>query len=451
MPYNFISLNQAVQELSNRLYDRTQTFWSSAELQVYIVEALRTFNALTGYWRDDFILNTVEDQLWYDISSISDAPNTIRPVTVTDVDVVTAIEYHLLEPPTGVTWTGSLQFNINDLLQAIARRRDEVLSGCGITLTESSISATPGRKFLPDSTIDIRRIAWMPIDGFGYTAVPMWADDQWELQSYNRDYTIDDPGVPATYRQSTEPPLSFDVSPPPIVPGSYDVLTVNAGVALSIASPNTLSVPNDWVWLIKWGALADLMGRDSLSHDALRQKYCEMRYQQGMKLMFDCPALLAARIVNLPLNIDAVQNNDNFDPNWQAADAGQPDTLLTAGLNLIVCSPVPDAGPYSITLTVVRNAPIPTIGSDALQMGKDELDVILDYSQHLALFKSGGTEFIATLPLLQRFYTQCALYGYKLKQLGDFQEEIYSLSQLQSETNPVFSEIKPPYAPGDES
>lgn len=451
MPYSSITLAQALNDLSQRLYDQTSKFWSDAEKTVYIIEALRTFNALTGYWRDDFTLDTVEDQVWYDITSLSDAPNTLRPYTVTDVELLTVMEYHLLEPPTGATWTGSLQFAVSDLLQAIARRRDEILSGCGPTLTHTVIAANAGRTFLSDLTVDIRRIAWLPVSGFEYTNTPMWPDDQWALQSYNRDYTIGQPGTPSTYRQSTEPPLSFDVDPPPAVPGSYDMVTVNAGTALSIVSPSHLQIPDDWTWLIKWGALADNFGRDSLAHDTVRQKYCEMRYQQGMKIMFDCPALLAARIANLPLNIDSTQNEDNFNPNWQAAESSQPETLLTAGLNLVACSPAPNSDNYSITLTVVKNAPIPALTTDFLQCGRDEYDVILDYSQHLALLKCGGAEFIASLPLLQRFFTQCTLYNYKLEALGEFAKQVYEMSQLLSQTNPVFSEVAPPYQPGDES
>ena len=47
-PYSYISFSQLKQQLANRLYDPTKTFWADAELGVYAVGALRTWNALTG-------------------------------------------------------------------------------------------------------------------------------------------------------------------------------------------------------------------------------------------------------------------------------------------------------------------------------------------------------------------------------------------------------------------
>lgn len=444
--YTAVTLTQAIADLSQRLYDAHPTatpFWDDTEKAIYIREALRVWNAMTGFWRDSFVFGLTTNQTWYDISDPADAPGTLRAMTITDDDLVTEMEYHLLEPPTGKTWTGSLQFGINDLLQAVARRRDELVALTGCTLVQTTVPAPAGRIILNDKVVDIRRVAWIPVSGQGYSNSPMWPDDSFALQAYERNYTTQAPGKPFTYRQSTEPPLSFAPNIDPAVPGSYDVLTVEAGAALDVIITSTMNVPDDWAWVIKYGALADLMGRDSVSRDPLRQKYCEMRYQQGVQVLMNNSAILAARIDNRPLDIEAVSSADQYRPRWQAETNGSPTVLLTAGLNLVAVAPAMAASLKSLTLDVVENAPVPVLPTDPIQVSRDGYDAMLDYSQHIASWKMGGAEFLQTFPLMQRFYKQCGLYNSKLAELGQFQKAISEMSQLMAQLHPVYADVKP--------
>ena len=122
-------LSVALASLSQRLYDPTNQFWTQAELILYWQEAMREFNALTGYWRGDFTFPAVAGTTWYDITNPTVAPNTLRPLTLTTTSLYTIIEYHLLEPPTGAgTWTGSAQFALSDIQNAVAQRVTERLA-----------------------------------------------------------------------------------------------------------------------------------------------------------------------------------------------------------------------------------------------------------------------------------------------------------------------------------
>src|SRR6267154_2448970 len=127
--YTFATLSQVRQQLANRLYDSSQVFWSAAELNLYLYEALRTWNALTSYWRNEFTFSTQPNIAYYDLTDIANLPNTLRPLTIQDTDLYTLLQYHLLEPAAWNPWTGvSAQFTADDLLNAVSRRRDEVLS-----------------------------------------------------------------------------------------------------------------------------------------------------------------------------------------------------------------------------------------------------------------------------------------------------------------------------------
>lgn len=648
--YNYVTFAAAKQQLANRLYDTTKQFWSDSELGVYIKESIRTWNALTAYWRGDFTFQAQRGSTWYDLTDPISMPNTLRPQTVTDADLYTAIQYHLLEPVGPINpWTGvSAQFSADDVVNAVQRRRDELLSVTGCTLTLRTVPAATGRIALPDTVIDIRRMAFlsdvhkqwnasepdafvfnpaltsvygkvlpngvfqgevasvmsaptigpdhfaevtvakylpfplgpggnnhsigpaarMTIDpvtgliscysfsltydtwglqliweagvtpgqgfgastdnirqflvpelfghvvsvgdvlrievvgnqitgkingviilgpvtdnriadgapglegypensdisnatqvsnfragplpsgpiqvppltaigdatifGIGRIAVPVFPDDSWAEQSFNRGYLQQPSGTPSTYLLSTEPPISFDVDTTPLPGGNYELLTVEANSSTGLG----ILVPDDWVHVIKWGALADLLSRESNAKDSLRASYCEQRYRMGLALLASAPALLAMRIGNVPLQVDAVHGADLYNTNWQAAAPGTPATALHAGLNKLALSPTPDIGPYSLTATVVQNAPVPTADGDPVQVARDDLDVILDYAQHLAAFKMGGQEFLATIPLLQRFMKKAEVYGLKLAGLGEYTSVLYALSQRENQMNP---------------
>ena len=119
MPFSFATLAQAQSDLAQRLYDPqgqlivgnpggSSFFWTQAELTAYIQEAIRTWNALTNYFRNEFTFNLAQGVNWYDITNTTTAPNTTRPFTVTDNILTQMIENCLLEPitpgPYPISW-----------------------------------------------------------------------------------------------------------------------------------------------------------------------------------------------------------------------------------------------------------------------------------------------------------------------------------------------------------
>lgn len=437
MAYATLTLNQALTDLGRRLNDPNAIFWTNAEKTLYLQEAVRALNAGASLFRDQFTFDPTVSQHWYDITTVS---NTLRAQSVTDVDLYTEMEYHLLEPPTGATWTGSNQFTINDLLGAVQRRRDQLLfdTGCHLARSTQAASTAFVDAVLPENVIDIRRMAWLP--GATYTNKPLHRSDAWGQESYNPS-TIGTVGVPSTWRRSTEAPLTIAVNKIPPVAGNYEFITVNSGAVLSASTPTILTVPDDFAWVIKYGAMADLLSRESVARDPLRAEYCERRYMQGMALLQWAPAVLIAQLgqyyEDRPLRIDAVQNGDNYRPGWEAEADTTPTRVYTAGLNMIALAPAPDSALIEINLTVVENALFPASGTEYFQLGQEDYDAMLDYAQHIAAFKHGGAEFVATLPLLNNFIRHIKRYNHKLVQMGEFTDIIYDQSQLQGKFFPV--------------
>ena len=437
--YQYMTQATAKQQIANRLFDPNKVFWTDAELTLYLQEALHTWNSLTSYWRGDFIFSTRVGVIYYDLTDTTNLPNTLRPLTLHDTDLYSIIQYHLLEPVSWNPWTGeSAQFTPDDLLEAVSRRRDEILGVSGCTITTSQIPAVSGRTALNDKVIDVRTMFYIPAIG---SPSVMWPEDIWALQSFQISYLQNPAGTPFMFVLSTEPPISFDTDRAPGFAGSYELITVNAGPVLTIPTPTLLSIPDDWAYVIKWGALFDLLSRESNSRDSLRAAYCEQRYRMGLKLLSQAPAILAVRSnnANVPVQIDAIAEANRYRTGWRGEANGPPNAVFQSGLNLLAVAPPPDNGGgnnYSLTVTVVENAPIPVNDADFIQAGRDDLDVILGYAQHLAAFKMGGTEFTSTISLLERFLKQAEIYGLKLKELGEFTTTIYTLAQTEEFANP---------------
>jgi len=443
--YSTYHLYDIQQALALRLYDRNNVFWPLAELTLYICEALQTWNALTSFWRGDFVFPGVPATTWYDLTAQA---TSLRPMTATLPSLYPIINAHLLEPSTGPV---SAQFTTTEYINALLMRINEMLGETGVTLTRSLVPATNGRIQLADGTFDVVRLAYLPASppsggyGLGYYGVgaygltmtgasanyALWRDDTWAEMSFEAGYVQNPPGQPTVYLMSTQPPISFDTDAAPAYGGQYELLTTNQ---MTLQAP-TIPLPNDWIHVAKWGALAYLLATESNAKDLPRARYCEQRFKLGKRMLHDAPALLAMRVNNVPVSIDPVMAADQYNASWQGKPFGPTTNIYQAGLNLLALVPAPLTA-NSLTATVVQNAPLPVNPSDPVQVSEDILDTLLDYAQHLAAFKMGGAEFTATMPMLESFLREAAIYNSKLSEMGEYTEFLLGISQLNERRNP---------------
>lgn len=416
MAYAHINLGDAVGAVAARLGDPSKTFWTHAEMVSAVIEALRVWQVATDSFRERGAFASEAGVAFYDLGEKIPA---LAADTLLDRDLVIEIEYHLLEPPTPAAWSGSSQFTLADLVSALQRRRDQFLLETGTLLhhTTLPISAPPaGRVTLPDSYIDIRRLAWKNTAG-DYTH--LWRDDEHGLNSFLPAWSLE-PATPQAFSVSAARPFELQLAPPPLDEGALDTISVQAGAALDPAAEVLMGVPDDYAWVVKWGALADLLGREGESRDTARAEYCEARWKSGIALAKIAKGVINAEIGGMPLSVDSILDLDAMLPEWQN-DTGQPGFMGTAGLNLVVLANVPDAI-YGITVDLIRNAPVPAHDGAFLQVGREHLDAIIGYAQHIASFKMGGEEFQSTMPLLTAFFDLAGTVGNKLRASGGFEE-----------------------------
>ncbi len=409
--YTAATLDQACAAVAARLDDPGQIHWTPPELQRYVQEALRIWGALTAAFRSTLTFNTNlfgANAPFYDLPTLSPA---LRGQTVTDLQALQLLEYHLLEPAsTGSAWSGSSQFGLSDLISAIQNRRDQFLidTSAVVTRTLDPISPPPdGRIPLPESVVTLRRVAWVDPAG---TVTPLQRDDEWGANSYLPSWVQTPTQRPRIYSVGVTQPLYTQLIPPPFDTGQLDLIVVPRGAVLGTAlnaGGTSLGIPNDWVWVVIFGALADLFSKDGLSLDPARAAYCQTRWDQGISLAQAASVVLTGRIDNVVCRVATVQDADSFNRNWQTTP-GTPRTLLTCGQTLLAVLPPPTVNApsgWGVTLDVVQNTPVPISGPGYLPVGPEHLDTLYDYAQHLALLKEGPAQLQTSMALAVRFFT----------------------------------------------
>ena len=339
MAYTLFTWSDLQSQLSDRLGDTL--FYSNQgaypELEGYLKEAFRVWNCLAHFWRDRVTFQTAAGTPFYRLtdSALLTNPVGLMIPTITDLTLIAEQQYHLLEsqpviagvvqadPVDPTLWRGTDQFNLLDLQRALIRRRNQFLYETAVTLRHSTVTgaiSSEGRMDLPETTADVRRVSWVSNAG---VHTNLWRQDEWGTTSQQPLWNISPTDPPYGFSLSLTPQIRVQILPPPSLGGSLDMLSVQNGATL----------PDDWQWAAKWGALADLLGHEGLARDPSRAAYCEQRWQQAIELAKLTPELLWGQINGVAIPLTSIQDLDSLSPGWEDT-AGTP-TLLAIERDII--------------------------------------------------------------------------------------------------------------------
>lgn len=404
MAYTQLTFAQLVTALSIRLGDAGKIFWIEAELESYLKEALRTWQAFSQFTAAQGSFNTAANTRFYDIYAQIPA---LQP-TITDQDILQDIQRALQEPVSATSWPGNTdQFSLAGVTAAIQKRRDKFFIETGMYQSFSEVTGpTVGvaELELNQATIDVRRAAYKT--GGIYNL--LWPADTFMLTAGSQTWASVD-GPPTDYTTFFGTPPTILVAPAPSAATSFlNLITVDSGADLDPASgPTVLGVPDDFCWIIKFGALADLLGQDGPGQDVGRANYCESRWEDGLKLARITSFVRLGYSTGTPSFLSSMEELDSTDPDWMNEAAGTPESIALSG-NILATQPIPN-GVYAMSFTIVPKFPVPVLTTDYIQVGQELVDSILDYAQHLAAFKEGDGSIQDTMPNYQSLVKQAAL------------------------------------------
>jgi hypothetical protein len=435
MPYSWCTWTQAKAELAARLAPIGQ-FWSDAELGLYIALSMRIFNCLTGFWVVEYPINITAPLAsnWLP----ANGTGSPRQPTLSDIDIYTWMEYMLLEPPTGGTWTGTNQFSIAALAQAVQGRRDETLQIGASNVVEITLPITPGasRVTLPDNALDVLRVRYVPADPT-VTPTTLQRGDAESFRTFTPGY-LQTTATPMRWDVISGPPLALTIDTLSPVPATLEIIIMQAEAVPSPPTATPLGMPDDWAWVPLFGALADVLAAQEEAKDTQRSEYARKRYLEGMAWLKQAPWLMEARVAGMPVATPSVIAADRFAYEWQSNPNAFPQIVI-AGVDLYAISPTPTAD-TSVMLVVISNAPIPTAGNQEIQVPRDVMDAILDEAEHLAVFKCGTYELTASMGLHEAFLGTAKRWNARIRESGIFPTTLRSPEPRGEVQQPRFAE-----------
>ena len=488
--YSWLTQTQAVSALQGRL--NQAQFWNATELWVYLSEALRFWNAITESWNQDFSISSANGQ-WINTGTLTGSP---RFRTQTDSNLYTQIQYMLLEPPTGgATWTGTSQFSLAQLQSALQKRVQEVIQATACNIAQlSPVAATPGvrRYTLPDTVLEQRRTRFFAlmvntiasaasgaytlavasaagiarkqvISGTGiqtgtfvtgvsglnvsislptsgvlsstalqfFQPMTLTREDQEAFYAFEPE-SLQNYGIPQSWSMASEPPLAFDVDYAPNTPGNFDILALNASATFAPPAASLLGIPDDWSWVPLYGALADVLGIESEATDRQRAAYCLERYTQGLDMMKNSNWLLKTTINGAVSRATSLAEMDAYAREWQESNYLLP-CVVEAGIDML--APLPGVG-LQVGVTLLGNAPLLDVSNTYVQVSRDDFEAVLNYGQHLASFKQGGSSFMSTTGMLTDFFRAAGEKNKRWLNYGPFVDILRDVGKLQEEASP---------------
>jgi len=403
--YTHTTFAQAKARLASLLNDEQMIFWIDDELGRYIIEALRFWGLAAQYWRETAKVETVSGQAIYDVTTdVEDLSGTLlQDITVTDRELIQDLEYALIEPITttwALGWQGSEMFTMGQIANLLSIGRDDLLrqSGCLVEAATYVAAGSQQRIDLDEDTIQILR---MSVQEIGSSSIlPMWPIDYYQAQAYAGS-AFPATGRPNAYITTYTPTLAVDIYPPARTQSVLRLDVVKSGTEfVPETSASLVGLPDDASWLLKYRGLDDLLSGDGLSRAIELSDYSARRWQEGLELLAQYQSLLWSTINGKRMTISSLAQLTAQRPDWEGS-SGTPRSLHMLNWNRFACYPVPD-DEYVLELQIVRKAPIPTADSDYIQVGREQMQAIYDYAQHIALFKCQGVEFSQSLPLLEQ-------------------------------------------------
>lgn len=467
--YQHTTLLDARTKLYQRLGSPSNTFWIDPELTFYIQLAIRTFNQIGRFYKNSFPVQTVANTTFYNLMDSTQNPSTLLAPSLTDQNLINLMQYLLMEPANtwtgtpgsspGYTWNGTAQFTMSDLVGALQRKRDEFFLLTGMVLAYiGDLPATPPpvqTVQLPDTIIDVRRVAWKdlsptflnPPQPASY--YPLTRSDKLSFDLGQPDWNLN-ASIPTQYSVQNDPLLTLQLAPIASILGTVNVVGIQAGF---LSDPNlppdqsldpstasgtgvVLGIPDDFCDIPMWGALYDLLSKDGEAKDEQRASYGLQRWQQGIEIARLAISLMRAEVGGLSVPLSSAWAADHANPQWQNG-TGTPTNIITFGYNLIAMTPQPAALTHQVTMDCVINATVPVLDTDFLQVGREHLDPILDYAQHIASFKQGSDEFSATQPLLQHFLEVAVDNNSRLKANGKLVKAMFGKTEEEMRDRPM--------------
>lgn len=200
---------------------------------------------------------------------------------MTDQEVLTQIQYNLVEPPDGgQSWLSGL-WTRDEVLAALNTRARQFLRDTQAVTKFTQIAVTLGTDpiVLPDDWIATLAANWRLLTGERTT---LTTGDVFEADLAAPTWSSTG-GSPLLLLDDQSDTLTCRLAPVPDVDGVLELLYVALPVTATGANVD-LEIPDELLDQMRYGTLADLLGKVGRGNDPMRADYCQERFELGEML-----------------------------------------------------------------------------------------------------------------------------------------------------------------------
>jgi len=201
-------------------------------------------------------------------------------MSVTDQDLLTALQFHLLEPvDAGASWPSQL-WTVAEVIAALNETQAALQKDLSLLFSRATLLTVPNtvRHALPADWIATERVSWRTPS----RATPLSRTDSVAADSALSGWDYLHPLTPPRgYTDGETPTLQIGVFPASSDLGVLDLLYVALPASLS----NTglaCTLPDEFTPALLWGTLATLLAKPGRAYDPTRAAYCHDRVQETL-------------------------------------------------------------------------------------------------------------------------------------------------------------------------
>jgi hypothetical protein len=114
----------------------------------------------------------------------------------------------------------------------------------------------------------------------------------------------------------------------------------------------------------------------------------------SLRVSFNDHSLIPSGLVDLDMGQEFWESQTTASANTP----NEPTVYGIGALNLIAIWPADHAGGNKLVVDGIATTPVLTADNQFVDIGTEELSLLLDYCEHICLFKEGGAEFLDTIP-----------------------------------------------------
>ena len=201
-------------------------------------------------------------------------------MATTDQEILTRIQYQLVETPDGGATMSSGLWTVAELISAINNAQQWVTVEAAPLFTRTNLNAVPNepRYPLPQDWLMTERVVWHDADG-GKMDLPR--DSSWSLDNLDNSWPYNLTPRPLTYTDYDAPMPMLQVMPAASDNGTLELTYVS--VPTNLSNTGVLwTLPDFLVPMAMWKAIAILLAKDGRGQDLGRADAANKRSEEGL-------------------------------------------------------------------------------------------------------------------------------------------------------------------------